>query len=68
MYVASFTRKNLIWQASIINKKWSDEMFSYEASCINKRSFVFLVSAKRWAKSVIIKNMIERKELEFING
>jgi hypothetical protein len=68
MYVASFTRKNLVWHASVINKKWSDEMFSYEASCIDKRNFILLVSAKRWAKNVIIKNMIERKELEFTNG
>jgi hypothetical protein len=68
MYVASFVKKNLVWHASIINKKWSDEMFSYEASCIDKRKFMFLVSAKRWAKKQILNNMIDRKELEFING
>lgn len=68
MYVASFIRRGLVWHASVINKKWSEEMFSYQADCIKKKNFILLCSAKRWAKQEILNNMIERRELEFTNG
>ena len=68
MYVASFTRHGLVWHASVINKKWSEEIFSYEVDCTKKKNFAFLFNAKRWARKQILNNMIERRELEFVNG
>jgi hypothetical protein len=68
MYVASFTKKRLMWHASVINKIWSENMFSYQVSCVQKKDFLLLCNAKRWAKNEVLRNMIERKELEFTDG
>ena len=43
-------------------------MFSYQVNCTKKKNFAFLYNAKRWARKEILNTMIERRELEIVNG
>jgi hypothetical protein len=68
MYVAKICRNNLIVEATLIDKRWSEEMLSNQIFSIKKRNFLLKSSAKRWINKQTVLNLIDIGKMEIQNG
>jgi hypothetical protein len=68
MYVAKIHRDGVKWTANIFEKHWSETMLSHEVLQISKRRFFFRFSAVRWTDREICRRLVQRHELEIIDG
>ena len=67
-YVIKISGGKLGTSAHIYKKYWSEEMFSNRVELITNKDFIFKFSAKRWAKKEILNILIDKKEMEIVDG
>lgn len=68
MYVAKVCRNNLVVEATLIDKRWSEEMLSHEVVSIKKRNFLFKRSANSWIQKEIVSDLVSIGKMEIENG
>lgn len=67
-YVVKISGGKLGTSAHIYKKYWSEELMSNIVTQINNKDFLFKFRAKRWAEKEIIKLLIDKKEMEIVDG
>ena len=67
-YVIKISGGKLGTSAYIYKKYWSEEMISNTVELITTKDFIFKCRAKRWAKKEIINILINKKEMEIVDG
>lgn len=67
-YVIRFSNGKLGTSVYIYEKYWSNEIISNIVKPIIKKDFIFKFRAKRWAEKEIINILINKKEMEIIDG
>jgi hypothetical protein len=68
MYVARFSRNGLRCRVVILEKHWSKEMLTNEATIINEKRFFLHSSGYRWMNKEIARILFEQHKLEIIDG
>ena len=68
MYVAKINRNKIIWQATLIEKKWSDDISSHYIVDSSNKAFLLKRNAINWINREIAKILMAKRELEFIDG
>lgn len=53
---------------AVLEKYWSEPMFTNVIEVIGTKRTVFRSTAKRWAHKEILKEIDRREGLEYING
>ena len=67
-YVIKIAGGKLGTSAHIYKKYWSEEMLSNIVEPITSKDFIFKFRAKRWAKKEMLKILINKKEMEIVDG
>jgi len=67
-YVIKFSDGKLGTSAHIYEKYWSEEIFSNVVHPVKSKDFIFKFSARRWAKKEMLNLLIDKKEMEIIDG
>lgn len=67
-YVVKIAGGKLGTSAHIYKKYWSEELMSNTLTQIKNKDFLFKFRAKRWAEKEIIKLLIDKKEMEIVDG
>jgi len=68
MYVGKINRKAILLCASVYEKSWSDEILSNQVSLINTKTFLFRSFAYKWINAEVCKQLLNKHELEIVNG
>jgi hypothetical protein len=67
-YVIKISGGKLGTSAHIYKKYWSEEFLSNTVTEITSKDFLFKFRAKMWAKKEIMKILIDKKEMEIVDG
>jgi hypothetical protein len=67
-YVIKISGGKLGTSAHIYKKYWSEELLSNTLTEITNKDFVFKFKARRWAEKEMLKILIDKKEMEIIDG
>lgn len=67
-YVIKLTQGKLGTSAQIYEKHWSNEILSNIVKPITNKDFIFKFRARRWAEKEMINLLINKKEMEIIDG
>ena len=67
-YVIKISGGKLGTSAHIYKKYWSEELLSNTFTEITTKDFVFKFRARRWAEKEMLKILIDKKEMEIIDG
>jgi hypothetical protein len=67
-YVIKISGGKLGTSAHIYKKYWSEELLSNTLTEITTKDFVFKFRARRWAEKEMLKILIDKKEMEIIDG
>jgi hypothetical protein len=68
MYVAKFSKRGILWQVTLLEKVWSEEMMTNEVVEKGKKNALLHSTARRWIRNQIAREMVKRHELEILNG
>jgi hypothetical protein len=68
MYVVKFDKEKFLWQVTIFEKIWSEEILSHEIKEIKTKSFIFHHRGYRWLEKEICRSLFYKHRLEIING
>ena len=67
-YVIKISGGKLGTSAHIYKKYWSEEMLSNKVELITTKDFMFKFRAKRWAEKELLNILIDKKEMEIVDG
>ena len=67
MYVAKIIKLGILFQATLLEKQWSQEMLSNNISVLSTKKFLLRSSAHRWIRSEMARHMFMKKKLEIID-
>lgn len=67
MYVVKIIKLRIFFQATLLEKQWSQEMLSNNVSVLSTKNFLLRSSAHKWARSEMAKHMFIKKRLEIID-
>jgi len=68
MYVIKLSHGKLGTSAHIYKKYWSKELLSNIVEPISNKDFIFKFRAKRWAERELLNILINKQEMEIIDG
>lgn len=68
MYVARFSKRGILWQATLLEKVWSEEMMTNQIVERGSKTALFHSTVGRWIRNEIAREMVKRHELEILNG
>lgn len=67
MYVAKLIKNKLVFNAILIEKYWSDSMYSNTVRIVSQKKFLFRRSARKWINAEISRDLFIKKKLEIID-
>ena len=68
MYVAKISSESIFYRATLLEKTWSEEMLSNNIIELESKRFISYFLAKHWLNKKIVKLLIDRNQMEVIDG